>query len=128
MLHIPSVLQFSPVQGLQVIRPLPSTIDNSIGSFLIGAQFPMRWVLGCQRDLLQDEIPYVETHWLHHCIILPSHEVFVLRCPMLCIHPYLVYKIKVQTELLSIIFFLIHHHLVIGQVHFYRHDCFASIC
>ena len=47
---------------------------------------------------------------------------------MLCIHPYLVYKIKVQTELLSIILILIHYHSVIGHVHFYKYDCFASIC
>ena len=91
VLHIPRMLQFSPVQGLQVIGSLPFTIDNFVGSFPIRAQFPMSWVFGCQRDLFQDEISYVETPWFHHCIILPSHEVFVLCCPVLCIYPYLVY-------------------------------------
>ena len=128
MLHIARVLQFSSVQGLQVIRPLPFTVDNSVGSFPIGPQFPMRWVLGCQRDLLQDEIPYVETSWLYHCITLSGHKVLVLRCPTLCIHLDFVYKIKVQTELLNVILLLIHHHPMIDHVHFCRYNCFASIC
>ena len=85
MLHIPRMLQFSPFQGLKVVRSLPFTVDNSVGFFPIRAQFPMSWVFGCQRDLFQDKISYVETPWLHHCIILPSHEVFVPCCPMLCI-------------------------------------------
>ena len=88
----------------------------------------MSWVLGCQRDLFQDEIPYVETPWLHHCIILPSHEAFVLCSLLLCVHPYLVYEIKVQTELLLIILILICHYPVIGHVHLCRYDYFASIC
>ena len=128
MLHIPRVLQFSPIQGVQVIRPLPFTVDNSVGSFPIRAQFTMRWVLSCQRDLLQDEIPYVETSWLHHCIILPSHEVLVLHRPTLCIHPDFVNEIKIQTELLSVIFLLIHQHPMVGYVYFCRYNCFASIC
>ena len=67
----------------------------------------MSWVFGCQRDLSQDKISYVELPWLHHCIILPSHEVLVLCYPMLYICPYLVYQIEVQAELLLIIFVLI---------------------
>ena len=61
MFNIPWMFQFSLVQGLQVIRSLSFTVDNFVGSFPIRAQFPMRWVLGCQRDLFQDEIPYVES-------------------------------------------------------------------
>ena len=87
----------------------------------------MSWVFGSQRDLSQDKISYVETPWLHHCIILPGHEVLVLCCPVLCICPYLVYQIEVQTELLLIILVLIYHHPVIGHMYFYRYDCFASI-
>ena len=88
----------------------------------------MSWVLGCQRNFLKDEVSNVEMPWLHHRIMLPSHEVFVLCYSFICICPYLVYEIEVQTELLSIILFLIHHDPMIGYVHFCKYDCFASIC
>ena len=88
VLHISRMLQFSPIQGLQVVRSLPFIVDNSVGSFPIRAQFPISQVFGCQRDLFHHckclgPISYVETPWLHHCIILPSHEVFVPCYPVL---------------------------------------------
>ena len=45
----------------------------------------------------------------------------------LCVYPYLIYQIEVQTELLIIILVLIHHHPVIGHMYFYKYDCVTSI-
>ena len=87
----------------------------------------MSWVLGHQRNSFQDEVSYVESPRLHHCIILPSHEVLVPCCSFICVCPYLVYQIEVQTELFLIILILIHCHPVVGHVHFRRYDCLASI-
>ena len=87
----------------------------------------MSWVLGCQRNFLQDEVSYVESSWLYHRIILPSHEVFVPCHSFIYICPYLVYEIEVQTELFLITLILIHRHLVVGYVHFCRYNCLASI-
>ena len=64
----------------------------------------------------------------HHCIILSIHEVFIPCCPLLCIHPHLVYQIKVQAELFLVILVLILHYPVIGHMYFCRYDCFTSVC
>ena len=88
----------------------------------------MSWVLGCQRNFLQDEVSYVESPWLHHHIMLPSYEVFVPYRSFICVCPYLVYEIEVQTELFLIILILIHRHPVVGHMHFCRYNYLASIC
>ena len=87
----------------------------------------MSRVLGCQRNFLQDEVSYVESPRLHHRIIFHSHEVFVPCYSFLCIRPYLVYEIEVQTELFLIILILIHRHPVVGHVHLYRYNYLTSI-
>ena len=127
VLNIPRMLQFPPIQGLQIVGSFPFIVDNSVRSFLIRSQFPMSWVLGCQRNPFQDEVSYVEPPWLYHCIILPSHKVFVLGHPVFCVHPYLIYQIKVQTELLLVILILIHCHPMVGHVHFCKYDYLTSI-
>ena len=55
----------------------------------------MSWVLGCQRNFLQDEVSYVESSWLYHRIILPSHEIFVPCRSFICVYYYPVYEIEV---------------------------------
>ena len=87
----------------------------------------MSWVLGFQRNFLQDEVSYVESPWLHHRIMLPSHEVLVPCRSFICVCPYLVYEIEVQTELFLIILILIYRHPVVRHVHFGRYNYLASI-
>ena len=86
----------------------------------------MSWVLGCQRNFLQDEVSNVESPWLYHRIMLPSYEVFVSCHSFLCVCPYLVYEIEVQTELFLIILVLIHRHPMVGHMYLCRYDCLAS--
>ena len=87
----------------------------------------MSWVFGCQGDPFKDEVSNVEAPGLHHCIILPSHKALVSYCSLLCVHPYLVNKIKVETELFFILLVLVLHHPVVSHMHFCRHDYFTSI-
>ena len=87
----------------------------------------MSWVLGCQRNFLQDEVSNVESLRLNHRIMLPSHEVFVPFRSFLCVCPYLVYEIEVQTELFLVILVLIHRHPMVGHVYLYRYNCLAPI-
>ena len=89
VLNIPRMLQFPPVQNLQVVGSLPFTVDDSIRSFPIRSQFPMSGILNCQRNPFQDEVSYVESPWLYHCVILPSHKVFVPCRPLFYVCPYL---------------------------------------
>ena len=87
----------------------------------------MNWVLGCQRNFLQDEVSDVETPRLNHRIMLPSHEIFVPCRSFLYVCPYLIYDIEVQTELFLIILVLIHRHPMVGHVYFCRYNCLAPI-
>ena len=87
----------------------------------------MSWVLGCQRNFLQDEVSNVESSRLNHRIMLPNHEIFVPYRSFLCVCPYLVYEIEVQTELFFIILVLIHRHPMVGHMYLCRYDCLASI-
>ena len=125
--NIPRMLQFSPIQGRQVVGSLPFAIDNLIGSFPVRSQFPISWIFGCQRDPFQNKVSYVETPRFHYCIILPSHEVLIPYCPLLCVQPHLVYQIQIQAQLFLVILVLILHYLVIGQMYFCRYNCFTSI-
>ena len=87
----------------------------------------MSWVLGCQRNFLQDEVSNVESPRLHHHIMLPSHEIFVPCRSFLYVRPYLVYEVEVSTELFLVIIVLIHRHPVVGHVYLCRYNCLASI-
>ena len=87
----------------------------------------MSWVSGCQRDPFKDEVPNVKAYVFHHYIILPRHKTFVSCCPLLCVHPYLVNKIKIKTKLFFILLVLILHHLVVSHMHFCRYEYFTSI-
>ena len=87
----------------------------------------MSYVSGCQGDPFKNEVPNVEVPGFHHCIILPSHKTFVSCYPLLCIHSYLVNKIKVKTKLFFILLVLILHHPVVSYVHFCRYNCFTFI-
>ena len=87
----------------------------------------MSWVLGCQRNFLQDEVSNVESPRLNHRIMLPSHEIFVPCRSFLYICPYLVYEIEVQTELFLVILVLIHRHPMVGHVYLCRYNCLAPI-
>ena len=52
---------------------------------------------------------------------------FISCCPLLCIHPYLIYQIEVKMKLFFILLVLIPHHFVVGHVHFCWYDCFTFI-
>ena len=127
MLNIPRVFQLSSIKGFQIVRSLPFEVHNPIRPFPIRLQLSMSWVSGCQGDPFKDEVSNVEAPGLHHCIKLPSHKAFVSCCSLLCVHLYLVNKIKVETELFFILLVLVLHHPVVSHMHFRRYDCFTSI-
>ena len=127
MLNIPRVFHLSSIKGFQIVRSLPFEVDDPRRSFLTRPQLSMSWVSGCQGDPFKDEVSNVEVPGLHHCIILPSHEVFVSCCSLFCVHSYLINKIKVEAELFFILLVLILHHPVVSHEHFRRYDRFASI-
>ena len=127
VLNIPRVFQPPPFQSFQTVGPLPFAVDNPIRSFPIWAKFPVGRVSCCQGNPLQYEIPNVEAPRLYHGIILSCHEIFVPCCSLFCIHPHLVHKVKVKTELFFVLFSLILPHPVAGHMYFCRYNCLISI-
>ena len=78
MLSVPWSWKPLPVYGFQVIATLPGVIDDPVGSFPCGAEFPLGRVSGCWGDLAQDEISYVESSKLHPFVVVLSHLLLVL--------------------------------------------------
>ena len=127
VLNIPRVFQPPPIPSFQIIGSLPLAVDNPIRSFPIWPQLPVGRVSCCQGNPFQDEIPNIEAPGFHHGIILSCHKIFVPCCSLFCVHPNLVHKVQVKTELYFIFFSLIFLHPVAGHVYFCRYNGLTSI-
>ena len=62
-----------------MITALSGVLDDLIGSFPCGAEFPLGRVFGCWGDFAQDKVPYVESSELHPLVAVLSHLLLVLR-------------------------------------------------
>ena len=79
VLSVPWSWKPLPVYGFQVIVALPGVIDDPVGSFPCGAEFPLGRVSGCWGDLAQDEVAYIKSSELYPLIVVFSHLLLVLR-------------------------------------------------
>ena len=79
VLNVPWSWKSLSVYGLQVITALPGVLDDPVGSFPCGVEFPLGRVFGCWGDFTQDKVPYVESSKFHSLVVVLGHLLLVLR-------------------------------------------------
>ena len=106
MFNIPWLREFLSDHGFQVVVALSRVVNDSIWSFPCGAELPLGRISGCRGNLVQDEIPYVQSSELYPFIVVVGHFLLVLRHSDGSFFSYFVQAIQVDSQVVVIGFFV----------------------